>query len=200
MADSYTKRISELQSERKKNLRQAKRARQRRRKALRQRRWKDARSAKETARRNNEAAQKNLRDMRALRKARSKAGRLARLIRHGRSAGKAADGGKLMWFTGRPVRASLYPHLVWARQHGWRGVVTSGYRTPAYSQSLCYAMCGRPSCPGRCAGTSSNHVRTAIDVSDYGTFGQLMKKCPHKPRIYNALGARDPVHYSPNGR
>ena len=195
-----TKRIKELEAERRKNLRQAKRARQRRRKALRQRRWSVASTAKETARKNLAADQKNRRDARTLRHARSKANRLARLLRHKRSAGKAYDGGQLYWFDGRPVRASIYPHLVWARKNGWRGVVTSGYRTPQYSQSLCVAMCGRPSCPGRCAGMSSNHVRTAVDLTDYGTFGRLMKSSPYTPRIYNALGARDPVHFSPNGR
>ena len=92
-----------------------------------------------------------------------------------------------------------------ARENGWTGVVTSGYRTPEYSESLCYAMCNQPSCPGRCAGKSSNHSQTmlnggnggAIDVSDYVTFGNIMraKGAP----LQNQLGSADPVHYSPSG-
>lgn len=109
------------------------------------------------------------------------------------------------YFDGRPVAAWLLPHLNFARQHGWKGTLVSGYRDPAYSEHLCYGMCGAPRCPGRCAGRSSNHsqhVRPygAIDVSDYVTFGRLMARddAP-KPRIYNALGAQDPVHFSHAG-
>lgn len=108
-------------------------------------------------------------------------------------------------FDGRQVAAWLKPYLEWARAHGWRGTLTSGWRDPAYSERLCYAMCGAPSCSGRCAGRSSNHSGSvqpsgAIDVSDYYNFGNLMAKCPYSPRLFNALGARDPVHFSASGR
>ena len=107
-------------------------------------------------------------------------------------------------FDGRPVAAWLRPYLVWARKNGWDGTLNSGWRDPNYSRSLCYRMCGAPSCPGRCAGTASNHSgsvkpRGAVDVSDYYEFGQLMRRCPYGPRIFNALGARDPVHFSQSG-
>lgn len=108
-------------------------------------------------------------------------------------------------FDGRKVAAWLKPYLEWARDHGWRGTLNSGWRDPAYSESLCMRMCGAPSCPGRCAGRASNHSGSvkpagAIDVSDYYTFGALMRRCPFSPRIFNALGAQDPVHFSASGR
>jgi hypothetical protein len=107
-------------------------------------------------------------------------------------------------FDGRAVANVAIPHLKWARAHGWRGTLVSGWRDPNYSKSLCIRICGRPSCPGRCAGLASNHVgatptRFAVDVSDYARFGFLMRSCPHSPRIHNALGAQDPVHFSPSG-
>lgn len=107
-------------------------------------------------------------------------------------------------FDGRPVAKCAVPLLQWARKNGWRGNLTSGWRDPAYSQHLCYQMCGRPSCPGKCAGLSSNHVgstssRFAMDVSDYVNFGSLMRRCPLHPKVHNSLGARDPVHFSPSG-
>ncbi len=113
-------------------------------------------------------------------------------------------------FDGKPVAKWMIPKLQWARAHGWQGRLVSGWRSIAYSIQLCYNMCGRPSCPGRCGGASTNHVKAdplpgivngAIDVSDYTRFGQLMRRsdCPG-PRIFNALGARDPVHFSPSGR
>jgi hypothetical protein len=133
-----------------------------------------------------------------LRKIRHRRRVLAVRKRKGRTHGVA-------WYDGKQVAAWMVPYLDWARAHGWRGHLVSGWRDPVYSQRLCYAMCGRPSCPGRCAGLSSNHVgsvkpRGAVDVSDYGTFASLMRRCPYSPRIFNALGARDPVHFSASGR
>jgi hypothetical protein len=107
-------------------------------------------------------------------------------------------------FDGKPVAKAAIPYLNWARKNGWRGLLVSGWRSRAYSQHLCYVMCGAPACPGRCAGVNTNHVysqpdRFAIDVSDYGTFGRLMQRCPLKPQLHNYLGSRDPVHFSPSG-
>ena len=39
-----------------------------------------------------------------------------------------------------------------------------------------------------------------MDVSDFKRFGELMKSCPLEPRIFNALGADDPNHFSATGR
>ena len=107
-------------------------------------------------------------------------------------------------FDGKAVAAWIQPYLVWARQNGWKGTLTSGWRDPAYSEHLCLNMCGAPTCAGRCAGRTSNHAGSnkpagAIDVSDYVTFGQLMARCPYTPRLQNQLGARDPVHFSASG-
>jgi len=109
-------------------------------------------------------------------------------------------------FDGKPVAKVAIPQLKFARANGWRGSLNSGWRDPVYSERLCLNMCGSKSCPGKCAGRSSNHVgnspaRYAKDVSDYVKYGQLMARsdCP-KPRVFNALGAQDPVHYSPSGK
>lgn len=107
-------------------------------------------------------------------------------------------------FDGRAVANWLIPYLQWGRDNGWRGTLVSGWRDPAYSESLCYRMCGRPSCPGKCAGRSSNHsgsdkAKGAVDVSDYIRFGQLMTHCPHSPHIFNNLPV-DRVHFSATGR
>lgn len=109
-------------------------------------------------------------------------------------------------FDGVPVAAVAVKYLRFARESGiWHGRVNSGYRTPEYSESLCYRMCGRPSCPGKCAGRSTNHAwklptRFAVDVSDYVNFARAQRAYPGSPKIFNALGAQDPVHFSPSGR
>jgi hypothetical protein len=107
-------------------------------------------------------------------------------------------------FDGKPVAKTAIPVLRWCREHGWKGWLVSGYRTPAYSEHLCIVMCGRPSCPGRCAGRATNHAyaqpdRFGLDVSDYVNFRRIVANCPIKPHIHNEL-PNDLVHFSPSGR
>lgn len=103
----------------------------------------------------------------------------------------------------RPVCGWFVPILDQAREKGWRGIVVSGVRTPSESVGLCRAMCGSDSCPGRCAGASSNHNATtcarpqgAIDVSDYYNFAAIMRQMgePLKNRL-----PIDRVHFSASG-
>lgn len=111
-------------------------------------------------------------------------------------------------FDGRPVAAWLIPYLLWARTHKvngrlWVGQLVSGFREPAYSEHLCFTMCGHPSCPGRCAGRSSGHSqkerpRGCLDVSDYAHFAAAMRECPYEPRLFNDLPI-DRVHFSTTG-
>jgi hypothetical protein len=107
-------------------------------------------------------------------------------------------------FDGKPVAKCAIPILQWCREHGWHGQLVSGWRSAVYSISLCIRMCGRPSCPGRCAGASTNHTgnspsRFAMDVSDYVNFAHIVARCPIKPHVHNSL-PNDLVHFSPSGR
>lgn len=106
-------------------------------------------------------------------------------------------------FDGVPVAKCAVPILQWCREHGWPGRLVSGWRSAAHSEHLCIVMCGRPSCPGRCAGRSTNHTgnspeRFAVDVSAYDDFREKVAKCPIAPKIHNAL-PNDRVHFSPSG-
>lgn len=108
-------------------------------------------------------------------------------------------------FDGKPVAAWLKPYLVWARDHGWTGTLNSGFRSPEHSENLCEQICGQPVCPGRCAGKTSNHTKKtkpfgAVDVSKPDEFARVIRNCPLRPQIFNALGARDPWHFSATGR
>ncbi len=116
---------------------------------------------------------------------------------------------------GRQVPNWMAPIVLKVRSEGrWHGYIVSGYRTPEYSRQLCYGMCGAPSCPGRCAGTSSNHCcppsftgrpyEGAIDVSDYSTFRSELQRLGlwgqyTAGKLYNALPI-DLVHFSYSGR
>lgn len=106
-------------------------------------------------------------------------------------------------FDGKPVAKCAIPILSWCRVHGWKGVLVSGWRSARHSEQLCINMCGRPSCPGTCAGRATNHTgdspaRFALDVSDFINFAEVVSHCPIPPHIHNAL-PRDLVHFSPSG-
>lgn len=107
------------------------------------------------------------------------------------------------YFDGHPVAAWIIPYLTWARAHGWPGVVLSGYRTPAYSTSLCEAMCHAPRCPGLCAGATSNHSglvkpHGAVDTTYPEQLRAILQHCPLRPLLTNHLPADHP-HSSVSG-
>lgn len=111
------------------------------------------------------------------------------------------DGDGLGLFDGVVVDAEFITWLKRARAHGWKGEVISGFRDPLYSEGLCMAMCGAPTCPGKCAGKGSRHSQKwgngAVDVTDYYTLGRIFAEmgAPFK----NSLGPADPVHFSKAG-
>lgn len=112
------------------------------------------------------------------------------------------DGDGLIVVDGRQIAEEVGKEILRIRSYGvWGGYVVSGYRTPAYSQSLCYGMCGAPTCPGRCAGVNTNHARKggrngAGDLTDYLTF---RSECwSHGSWLQNSL-PRDLVHFSDSG-
>lgn len=112
------------------------------------------------------------------------------------------DGDGLAIFDGKTVAAWMIPWLEKSRKAGWTGTVVSGYRDPAYSTQLCINMCGAPSCPGMCAGASSNHSGKfypagAVDVSDYTRFESIQWQIGSP--LKNELDYRDPVHFSVSG-
>lgn len=111
------------------------------------------------------------------------------------------------WMVGKDVGpdGSRTNWLDKIRAKGWSGQVVSGVRSVAHSIELCEAMCGASSCPGRCAGATSNHncgdpcksPDGAIDVTDYSTFGAIARQIGAP--LQNQLGAADPVHFSYTG-
>jgi len=109
-------------------------------------------------------------------------------------------------FDGKPCANWLIPYLSWAREHGWQGKLTSGWRDPEHSESICFDICRAPTCkaPRSCAGRFSNHSgyvkpKGAVDVSDERRFGELMAQCPLSPPIFNDL-PNDRIHFSASGR
>lgn len=119
--------------------------------------------------------------------------------------------GNLVSFDGHTVPGWIAQILQEARSAGaWGGSVISGYRSPEYSTQLCMNMCGAPSCPGRCAGASSNHscppthtgvpYEGAVDVSDPYSLESYCRA--HGKPLYGGGYAlpSDVNHFSHSGR
>ena len=79
----------------------------------------------------------------------AQAARGVRRRRDQRKAAKrsAAPRAGVITFDGRPVAAWFEPHLTWARQHGWKGTLQSGWRDPAYWSSCARRSAGHQLAP-----------------------------------------------------
>lgn len=61
-------------------------------------------------------------------------------------------------------------------------------------------LLSRPLCGAEVEPLRQQEAKDALDVSDFKRFGELMERCRRQPRIFNALGAQDPNHFSATGR
>lgn len=120
------------------------------------------------------------------------------------AAGSAMlGGGGLTQFDGHPVASWIVPILNWARQHGWTGRVTSGYRTPAEQEAAARAYGLEHYGPGGPLG--SNHVgyiwpRGAVDVTNPQELAQVLHGYPGFPRlVWGGTTIEDAVHFSATG-
>jgi hypothetical protein len=108
---------------------------------------------------------------------------------------------------GRNIPNWMIVHLDKTYAAGCHFTVISGVRTAAYSISLCYGICGAPSCSGTCAGASSNHNFEAngvypngavdIDVAHASSFESTQFQVGSPLRNYLVA---DTNHFSVSGR
>ena len=102
-------------------------------------------------------------------------------------------------FEGTQVAAWIAPILKYARQHGWKGSVNSGYRSYA-DQVRIYNSGVRPAArPGTSNHEGSDYPRGAVDVNGAEQLNRILKSSPYANTLVWA-GAKDPVHFShPHG-
>jgi hypothetical protein len=99
----------------------------------------------------------------------------------------------------KPIAAWIIPVLAWAYEHGWKGSVTSGYRS-FYEQAQLNAA-GAFSAP---AGFSNHETTTypggAVDVTAPGRLIEVLRGYPGPRKLVGGvLGAVDPEHFSATG-
>ena len=141
---------------------------------------------------------------RVVRKREAQQERKLKYLREQRDRWLDKQDGVVSW-RGVPVAAWMVPWLERSVKAGWSGNLLSGFRTPEYSEGLCYAICGAPSCPGRCAGRNSGHSQKVypggcIDVvySEAAHFAAIQRRIGSP--LHNAIGPSDPNHFSVSGR
>lgn len=122
--------------------------------------------------------------------------------------GKGVPKGLVM-FDGKHVAAWIVPSLKYARQHGWKGVVTSGYRSDAEQTKIGTEYAKRI---GKTVAEvyphgllASNHTKTnwpggAVDVTDAPGLARALKGWRHEPKlIWGNAVIDDGVHFSATG-
>lgn len=107
-------------------------------------------------------------------------------------------------FDGKPVANWIVPILKEARKAGWKGTVSSGFRTDA-EQTQIYDSGVRPAAkPKSEGGAGSNHEGTvyplgAIDVTNAQQLAAIVQRLGLAKKLVYA-GGKDPVHFShPHG-
>lgn len=97
--------------------------------------------------------------------------------------------------SGKKVASWIEPILAYAREHGWKGGINSGYRS-FEDQTRIYNSGVRPAAkPGHSNHEGSDYPRGAVDVSDPEALAQILMKSPYARKLVWA-GSKDPVHFS----
>lgn len=105
------------------------------------------------------------------------------------------DNGGTTDFEGMKVASWIAPALAYARHHGWKGKVRSGFRTLA-EQTTIYNSGVRPAAkPGTSNHEGADFPRGAVDVSDAAQLSDILRRSPYATKLQWA-GPKDPVHFS----
>lgn len=117
------------------------------------------------------------------------------------SSAAGAVAGAVTGDTGGGLSFHVVAALKWAAEHGWRGSVSSGYRSVAeqaylydHAEELGLVRGKTVAAPG----SSSHQSGDAVDVTDVPGFAAAMALAPESIRLYNRV-PNDAVHFSVSG-
>lgn len=98
-------------------------------------------------------------------------------------------------FDGKRVAAWIAPALEYARSRGWKGEVTSGYRSKAEQERI-YNSGVRPAAvPGTSNHEGDAFPRGAVDTTEAQQLSNILQGSPYAKLLVYA-GSKDPVHFS----
>lgn len=97
-------------------------------------------------------------------------------------------------FEGTPVCAWIAAELKKARANGWKGSVTSGYRSAARQAEICATTSNPCAAPGQSNHQDTKYPGCAVDVSDAQGLQRALPK--GSPLKYTGASIGDYVHFS----
>lgn len=110
---------------------------------------------------------------------------------------------------GKPMAKWIVPVVTWVAEHGWKGSVTSGYRTNSeqieaatrYAASLGKSVAEvYPDGPLASNHCKKNYPGGAVDVTEPEQFNQVLHGYPKTPTlIWGGTTIEDAVHFSATG-
>ncbi len=99
----------------------------------------------------------------------------------------------------KPIADWIVPILQWASEHGWKGNVTSGYRT-YYEQAQLNAAGAFSARAGLSNHETATYPGGAVDVTEPSQLLSALRAYPGVPKLIGGvLGAVDPEHFSATG-
>lgn len=112
-------------------------------------------------------------------------------------------------FDGVQVAAWIVPSLRWARNHGWTGVVVSGFRTCEHQMEVAADFARRqhktiaeiyPNGPCASNHVGREHPHGAVDVTNAEQLDHVLQANPNQPQlVWGGPVIGDPVHFSATG-
>lgn len=104
-------------------------------------------------------------------------------------------------FQGRRIAKWIIPELKWARDNGWTGKVTSGYRSPAMQAALWNNRANNQypvARPGQSEHGKTDFPHGAVDVSNPDQLASVLSKKPGGSPLKRGVPS-DPIHFSGTG-
>jgi len=104
---------------------------------------------------------------------------------------------------GKPVANWIAEEILWARQHGWKGRVTSGMRSRSEQMAAATGFglsryANGPLGSNHYIGNGTEYPHGAVDVTQYKELDNILKRKPN--RRLRWYGPGDVVHFSATGR
>ena len=111
-----------------------------------------------------------------------------------RGTGKTPKG--LTTFDGQRVCKWVALELQWAREHGWTGSLTSGYRDVAEQAQACRETTGPCAKPGESNHQGTRYPKCAADVTEPEQLDKVLSKNPLRRLHYTGKSIGDTPHFS----
>lgn len=102
----------------------------------------------------------------------------------------------LTMFDGQPVCKWIADELTWARKHGWKGRLESGYRSKQHQAEVCATGVKPCAEPGKSNHQGKRFPKCAADVTNPEELDEVLSKKPGRRLKYTGRSIGDTPHFS----